>query len=557
MIRNICLSILCAILAFAQSTSGTLVGTVTDTSGAVIAGVKIRVTNSGTGVSFDTQSNTNGDYSLPNLQAATYVVRAEFAGFRSVDVTGIRLLLNQTVRADIRLEPGAVEQSVNVSAAPPVVQSESSSVAANIDSRTVVTLPLNGRTLDRLILITAGNTSDSPSNPKLAGSLHWGGNFFTIDGVYFNDQGNGGAAYSYRTALSTTPSIDTIQEFKIETNNAKAEHDGSAAVSIITKSGSNQFHGSLFEFNRNKALSANAYFSNANNVPRPPFNRNEFGATGGGPVIKNKTFFFGSYEGLRQRQSSTAALSYGTAAMRQGDFTGLAQMNDPLGGAPIANNRIPASRIDARSAKLLEFVPLPNSAGTNVAGTGVNFFDTVPNIIGVNRYTARIDHNLNSSNSLNFVSSYSKGSPYFVFNGGNRRYGNFSDGGYITKSAGLTYNRLINSRMNNEFRFAYFNHASIRIGQNTDFDPSSLFPGLYKPLPIGGLPSIGIINFSGIGDSGGSDRAPQITNQFTDNFSYVRGAHTMKAGVDIGFGRVSSNPSAGGGQFGSFTFNNR
>lgn len=545
-------------MAYAQSTTGTLVGTVTDTSGAVVAGVKIRVTNSGTGNTWDTTTNNSGDYAVPNLNAATYAVRAEFAGFRSVDLSGIRLLLNQTVRADIKMEPGAVEQSINVSAAPPVVQSESSSVAANIDSKTVVTLPLNGRTLDRLILITAGNTSDSPSNPKLAGSLHWGGNFFTIDGVYFNDIGNGGAAYSYRTNLSTTPSIDTIQEFKIETNNAKAEHDGSAAISIITKGGTNEFHGSLFEFNRNKALSANSYFNNANNVARPPFNRNEFGATFGGPVIKNKTFFFGSYEGLRQRQQSNAPLSYPTAALRQGDFTGMNIISDPLaGGVPFANNRIPTARIDSRSTRLLEFVPLPNSAGNNLAGNGVNFFETVPNIIDVNRYTARVDHTFDSSNRIYFVGSYSKGSPYFVFNGGNRRYGNFSDGGYITKSAALTYNRLISGTMNNEARIAYFTHGSIRVGQNTDFDPSSIFPGLYKPLPIGGLPNISITAFSPIGDSGGADRSPQLTTELTDNFSWIRGAHTFKTGIDIGFGRVSSNPSAGGAQFGSFTFENR
>lgn len=556
--KKIVLATLLALgLAHAQSTTGALVGTVTDTSGAVVAGVKIRVTNTGTGNTWDTVTNTSGDYALPNLAAASYSIRAEFAGFRSVELTGIRLLLNQTVRADVKMEPGAVEQSINVSAAPPVVQSESSSVAANIDSKTVVTLPLNGRTLDRLILIAAGNTSDSPSNPKLAGSLHWGGNFFTIDGVYFNDIGNGGAAYSYRTNLSTTPSIDTIQEFKIETNNAKAEHDGSAAVSIITKSGTNQFHGSIFEFNRNKALSANSYFNNANNVARPPFNRNEFGATFGGPVIKNKTFFFGSYEGLRQRQTSNASLAYPTAALRQGDFTGMPVINDPLSGTPFANNRIPSSRIDSRSTRLLEFMPLPNTGGNGVAGNGTNFFDTVPNIIDVNRYTARVDHTFDASNRISFVGSYSKGSPYFVYNGGNRRYGNFSDGGYITKSGSLTYNRLISGTMNNEARVAYFAHGSIRIGQNTDFDPSSIFPGLYKPLPIGGLPTISLNGFNGIGDSGGADRSPQLTTELTDNFSWIRGAHTFKTGIDIGFGRVSSNPSAGAAQFGSFSFLNR
>ena len=177
----VCLSMLG--FACAQSTTGILVGTVSDATGAVVGGVRIRVTNTATEAFVDTVTNASGDYTVANLPAATYTVRAEFSGFRTVDLTDLRLLLNQTLRADIHLETGAVEQSISVSATPPVVQSESSSVANNIDSRAVVTLPLNGRTMDRLILITAGNTSDSPSNPKLAGSLHWGGNFFTIDGA--------------------------------------------------------------------------------------------------------------------------------------------------------------------------------------------------------------------------------------------------------------------------------------------------------------------------------------------------------------------------------------
>ncbi|MEX2261812.1 MAG: TonB-dependent receptor [Bryobacteraceae bacterium] len=547
-----CAVLLSASALLAQSTTGTLVGTVVDSSGAVLAGATVRVTNEGTGFTIDTTTNAAGDYTVVNLPAATYKVHVEFSGFRPVDITGIRLLLNTTVRTDVGMEPGALEQSVNVTASAPVVSSETASVASVVDSHSVVTLPLNGRTLDRLIMITAGNTSDSPSNPKLGGSLHWGGNFFTIDGVAFNDLGNGGAAYSYRTALSTTPSIDTIQEFKVETNNAKAEHEGSAAISIISKSGTNEFHGSLYEFNRIRSLTAKNFF--ATGQPKPAFVRNEFGAAVGGPIIRNKTFFFGNYEGLRQRTANTPFLSYATPAMRGGDFSGLAPIRDPLSGLNFEGNRIPASRIDPRSARLLEFVPLPNSPGTGPAGTGQNYVTSVGNIIDVNRYTARVDHQIDSHNSINASFNYSKGSPYFVYNGGPETFGNFSDGGYITKSASLGYNRSISPTTLNEFRYAYFNHASIRIGQNKDFNPASLFPQLYQPLPIGGLPNVSIFGFSGIGDSGGSDRAPQITQELTDNFSFIRGSHTFKTGVDIAFGRVSTNPSAGGSAFGSFNF---
>ncbi len=543
----------CALVG--QVTSGTLVGTVTDATGAVVTGARVRVTNDATRIMFEATSNAAGDYVVPNLPAASYKLQVEVAGFRSVEISQIRLLLNATVRVDVRMEPGTLEQTVTVSASAPVVTSETPSVANVVDAHSVVTLPLNGRTLDRLILITAGNTSDSPSNPKLAGSLHWGGNFFTMDGVAFNDLGNGGAAYSFRTALSTTPSIDTIQEFKIETNNAKAEHEGSAAISMISKSGGNEFHGAIYEFNRNRALAAKNFF--ATGQPKPAFNRNEFGAAVGGPVVRNRTFFFGNYEGLRLRTATTPFFSYGTSALRRGDFSGLPAIRDPLSGANFANNQIPAGRLDPRSQKLLEFVPLPNTPGAGAAGTGQNYVTSVANVISVNRYSARADHQINNANSLSVILNYAKGQPYFVYNGGPQNFGNFSDGGYITKSATLGYNRTFRPTMLNEFRYAYFNHASIRIGQNTSFDPTTLFPELYKPLPIGGLPNVSMTGFNGIGDSGGSDRAPQITQELTDNLSFIRGNHTFKTGVDAGFGRVSTNPSAGGSAFGAFSFNGR
>ena len=167
----IALSITCI---YAQSTSGTLVGTVRDSTGAVVTGAKVRISNTGTGAVLETLSNENGDYVAPNLPPAVYQIRVEHPGFRAVDVNQVTLLTSQTVRNDVRLEPGELQQTIQVEAAAPVVSSDSSSLANNVDTHTVVTLPLNGRTLDRLILITSGNTSDSVSNPKLGGSLHWG-----------------------------------------------------------------------------------------------------------------------------------------------------------------------------------------------------------------------------------------------------------------------------------------------------------------------------------------------------------------------------------------------
>ncbi len=544
-------SLLFAAMALAQSTSGTLVGTVLDATGALVAGAKVSVKNEGTGQTVTVSSSDAGAYVAPSLPPAMYTVRVEAAGFRAAESLHVQVPVNATVRIDVKLQAGDLAQVVDVTATAPVLNTENASVATVVDTHAVATLPVNGRTIDRFIVIAPGNTSDSSSNPKLGGSLHWGGNFFTIDGVAVNDTGNGGASYSYQTALTTLPSIDTIQEFKIEFNNVKAENEGSAAVSIITKSGTNAFHGSLFEFNRNAALAAKQFF--ATSLPKPPFVRNEFGATMGGPIIRNKTFFFSSYEGLRQRSSTTNTLRYGTAAQRAGNYTGLPTITDPLSGQPFPNNTIPTARLDARSQALLKYVPLPN-----LATTANNYVTNVGNVIDVNRYTARIDHNFNPKHLVSGILTYSKGSPYFVYNGGPNEFGNFSDGGYITKSAAFSHNWTVTPTSLNELRLAYFSHASIRIGQNTTFNPQSLFPSLYGPLPIGGLPTATFNgSYSNITDSGGSDRAPEITRQITDNFSFIRGKHTFKTGLDWGLSSIATNPSAGAAQFGSFAFTGR
>lgn len=540
-----------AATALAQSTTGTLVGTVTDATGSVVAGAKIQVINEGTQSSIEVVSGESGGYVVASLPPAAYQIRVSMPGFRTSEVLHVQLPVNATVRNDISLQPGDLSQTVDVSATVPVLNTENASVATVVDTHAVSTLPVNGRTIDRFILITPGNTSDSSSNPKLAGSLHWGGNFFTIDGIAVNDTGNGGASYSYQTNLTTLPSIDTIQEFKIEYNNVKAENEGSVAVSIITKSGTNDFHGSLFEFNRNATLTAKNFF--ATSQPRPAYVRNEFGASAGGPIIRNKTFFFGSYEGLRQRSATTNTWRYATPAMRNGDYNGVANITDPLTGSAFPNNTIPANRLDPRSQALLKYVPVPN-----LPGIGPNYVANVGNVIDVNRYSARIDHNLNTRHTIGGILTYSKGSPYFVYNGGPNEFGNFSDGGYITKSAAFNYNFLVTPTSINEFRVAYFSHASIRIGQNTDFNPQTLFPDLYGPLPIGGLPTMTFNNiYNNIGDSGGSARAPEITRQVTDNFSFIKGNHTFRTGIDIANSRIASNPAAGSTQFGSFSFTGR
>ena len=555
--KNLLLFAFSCASAFSQVTTGALVGTVTDASGGVIAGARITVTHEGTGIASRFTTNSSGDYIVTGLPAGSYAVHAEFPAFKNAELTGISLLLNATRRVDIRLETGTAQQSVLVEASEPVVNSETSSISTIYETHAVASLPLNGRTLDRFILITAGNPSDSTANPNLSGSQTYGGDFFTVDGIGYNDTGNGGAAYSYKTALTTTPSVDTIQELKIEATNAKAESEGSAQISMISKSGTNQFHGSLYEYNRNREFAAKNFF--AESQPLPQFNRNEFGVTAGGPIIHNRTFFFASYEGLRQRTANTPFLALGTSQMRQGNFAGLTPVLDPSSGAPFPNDQIPASLLSPQAKQLLQYVPLPNTAGSGPAGTGLNYVTSVGNIIGVNRATLHLDHRFEEKDSISVVLNYSNGDPYFVSLNTPPNYGNYANGGYRTESASVTYTRVVTPRTLNEFRLSYFELHSLRNGQNLNFNPRTLFPQLF-PAPVGGLPIVNITGYAGISDSGAAPPAPQITDQITDNFTFTRGAHSFKTGIDIGLNRISTPTGVSATldpAFGNFTFNGR
>lgn len=553
-----------------QNVTGTIVGTVTDSSGAVVSGAAVSVINEGTNIEFKAASTATGEYVVANLPPGTYSVKVDLQGFKSSMTTGVRLLATRSARVDVSLEPGTVQQAVEVQASAPVVNSENATVGNILEASVITTIPLNGRTLDRLIRVSAGYNGDSASNPRVAGSAYWGGIQFSVDGAMFNDTGNGGGAYSYRNGLSTLPSVDAIQEFKMDSNNQKAEYEGSVAVTVVSKSGSNDLHGSVLWFNRNKEYGARTYFNHAP-AAKPAYNRNEFGYTVGGPVVipglyngKNKTFFFNSFEGLRERTMPNYLTSVATQAMRNGDFTGLPAILDPLSGLPFANNQVPTTRIDSRSKTMIGYVPLPNVTSTGPAGTLNNYRWSVGNISDIVRYGARVDHRFSERDSIWVNLNHSKGYPYFVAVGYPNGYGNWSNGGYSTQNVNLTWNHTISPRTLNEFRFVWFRHASTRQGSNRDFDPRSIIPTLY-PVAFGGLPNFNISNHVAIGDYGGSDPGAEITPQFINNLTMIRGSHTIKLGVDIARHKVLSPPFAPGmgsglgnnGGLGRFDFTGR
>jgi hypothetical protein len=540
-----CVVVLCAsmIAGWAQSTRAVLVGTVLDPSGAAVAGAEITVTNQGTNVATKTTSGTDGQYTVTNLDPGTYQVNVNASGFRNSAVKDIVLNVSQTARQDIQVSVGDVATSVLVEASAPVVQSETSSIASVVDNRQIQTMPLNGRSSIFNLLSLAPGVMRTGQNPIIAGGVWFGSTNMTIDGVSNIDTGN-------ERLSPLTPSIESIGEFRVISNGASAEFGrGGAQVIVATRSGSNELHGSLFAFNRNRALSAKNFF--ATSQPKPAFNRNEFGGSVGGPLIKDKLFYFGSFEGLRRREATTNFLAMPTAALKSGNFAGLAAVRDPATGAPFVNNQIPPDRLNPVARELLKYSVDPNQPGTGAAGLGNNYIFNSPVRESNDRYSARGDYNLTAKDRFTGRWFKALNGPYLNSSStATEKYGNFSGWGTTSWNALGSYTRLLSSRIVNEARIGILDIHYFRTPQNSDLDTSKLIPGLIAPVTgLGGLPNVSITGFRGFSDLAGSgDR--QRSYELSDTVSWSVGRHNLKAGAD--FQRVSSfnfsNPAPARGQ---------
>ncbi|HEY2933614.1 MAG TPA: TonB-dependent receptor [Acidobacteriota bacterium] len=532
-----------------QATRGVVVGRITDSSAAVVPGVRITLLNENTGISSETTAGEQGEYTFTNVEPGSYKLSVELQGFKTVVVRPVIVFVNQTVRVDVKLEVGEVTSEVEVQASVPVVQSDTSSVGSVVDGMQIVSMPLNGRAgILGLLILTPGVQSAS-INPMIAGGAWFGAANMTVDGAANVDVGN-------ERILPLAPSLESIGEFKVIANGAPAEFGrGGAQIVVVTKSGTNEFHGSLFAFNRNRALSAKNHF--ATGLPKPSFNRNEFGGSLGGPILENKLFFFGNFEGLRRRVSTTTVHAMPTTALKAGDFSGLPPIRDPVTGVPFLNNRIPSERISPVARELLKFASDPNGPGTGAAGLGNNFTVNVPTRESYDRYSARVDYQASSVDSVTGRFYLADNGPFVSGVGtGTDKFGNWGGFGTATRNAVGSYTRLLSSTVINEVRFGFMHVNYFRTPQNFDFDPSKVIPGLISPVKgLGGLPNITITGFRGFLDLPGSgDR--QRSYEVIDTLSWRRGAHAIKTGFE--FQRASSfnfqNPPP---PRGSFSFDGR
>lgn len=572
---------------YAQLGTGTISGTIFDQSNAVLPGATITVINTGTGFQRNTLSSETGDYNLSGLQPGTYEMTVELSGFRKFVQSAITLQVDQNARINVRLEVGSATETVMVTAQAPLLQSEQSSVGSVVDQQKIVDLPLNGRNFVQLATLLPGvNTGDRTDGGGPGGSISIAGarpeqNSFLLDGTINSDQ--------FYNQLNFRPSVDIIQEFKIQTSNYSAEFGKGAGgqINLVTKSGTNEFHGTAYEFNRNNAFQArnlfdlNPAFQRSGKIVAPPFNQNQFGFTLGGPVIlpkyhgRNKTFFFGGYEGFRLRRGNTTLTSVPTEAQRRGDFSGnltTQQLGADALGRPIfrgaiydprttrtvsgrivrdafPGNIIPRERFDpvaARALALPGFYPLPNIAGSFGADGNPrqNYFDGRTRANDFDQFNVRMDHQISSNDTvfgrynLNDADDFNP-----------RTFPGYGERSFIRNQAlTLSDTHVIAPTTLNEFRFGYLRYAEFTAAENTFASRDIVkelgirgFPFAGNPS-LRGAPAFTISGFAGPGDNEGARplRHKNSTHQFIDHFSFKTGRHYLKVGGEIRWIRLDS-----------------
>jgi hypothetical protein len=537
----------------AQSWGSHLEGSVLDPTNAAIPAASLRLRNAATGLSRVTRTDQNGFYSFPLLEIGTYEVEISKPGFESKVVSGVTLQVGQTVRMDFTLHLARRQSRVQVSSSSPLVQTASPAIGDEIDNRRVHLLPLNGRQFSQLALLAAGavppypNSSSQQFNTVALGlGFSVNGqrserNDFTLDGITIMEP----FAYS----LTVNPSVDAIREFRVVENSYSVEQGitSGAQVNIATRSGSNQFTGTAYEYFRNSALDAKNFFDDPRQ-PIPPFRQNQFGASLGGPVRPNRTFFFGNYEGFRIRQSLTNTTLLPTPAMRAGDFSATNPLTgipfpaliDPQTGRAFPGNQIPPSRIDPLSAAVLARVPEPNIP---TAGPGQNNqLNVAQRTVNTDQFTLRLDHQLNGSHHLFGRFLLFNGGQLFPFVSNSFAQNPSAPPGFGTnkndagRNLGMGLTSVFRPTVINDFRFGYAYFDGTKEAQN-------IHSGFLESMGVSRAPGstndgIPAINVPGYADMGDSDIfQPQIrknhTFQFSDNLVWVKGRHTFKFGADV------------------------
>ncbi len=542
---------------FAQVTVGNIVGTVTAPDGGVLANAHVTVTNSGTNVTRLLKSDAKGNYEAADLDPGTYTVKVDAAGFSPFVATDVAVVSQQTARVDVQLHVGEVNATVTVTGGAPVIQTDMPSIASTVTSQTLANSSSN-------LLSTSDATGDSgllfytsllPGGSQAGGSFDWsmygsrgGEAYYNVDGVSSNS-----VLYGNMVGPSLPP-FGMIQEVEYSAVDNKAEMGQLLNISVITKSGTNTFHGDLFDNYANSAFDARNYF--ANSLGR--LIQNDFGADVGGPILKNKWFFFASGEFLRQTQPISINPSVPTLAMRGGDFSALLQganpiaIDNPYTGTPFANNMIPSSMLNSAALKWQDmFYPAPNfgTADNYVA----NFRGTYPQHVYTNRYYLRSDYNFSESNSMFARVGYIRSSPEVLDSGLPPSLTGYRVQKRHTWQGVISDTWIVSPSMINVAKVG-FTHTANDFGGalrgQSIVDDLGITGFQVAPADATGIPSVYTSDFTSPYQLPESEPTEQ-TVQFVDQLTYQHGSHTFKAGAEYRPMQAEQyfNPS-----FGSFSF---
>ncbi|MDE1163040.1 MAG: TonB-dependent receptor [Acidobacteriaceae bacterium] len=519
---------------------------IADEQNAVVANAKVTIKQVETGAVQTSQSKPDGHYVFPLLVPGHYDVKVEHDGFETKITRGVIVLTGNASVADIVLHAGAVNQTIDVSAETPLVQTESSTISKVIENETVVDMPLLDRRasqLQRLSGFVVGSNSGSSATFSIAGGR--GGN-----ANYLIDGGTAQNLLQGVPTLSFDPPIEALQEFNLALSNYEAElgRSGGGVLQMTTRSGTNHFHGSAYEYIRNDAIQATPYFA----TTKPRLRYNLFGASFSGPIIRDRTHFFFTYEGRRSTKSTTVTANVPTAAERAGDFSAFSTVvTNPYTGLQAVGddgtlNKLPSSVLDPVGVKLAAFFPNPNVSGA--AANTNNYRVNDPTTAIVNAYTGRIDHIIGPNDRLygHFLAQVDTSNTTAIFpTPGTDSYGNRSDNYYYNELATWIHN--FSPSVINELRVTFTQRKALAysLGANTALADQVGLKGtdasFFPTVTLSGLATLGYSQQERL-------QVPILSDEYTDHVTFVRGKHQFKAGVEW---RTSKNsdvyrPSAGG-----------
>jgi hypothetical protein len=511
----------------AQTTFGTILGTVTDPSGAVMPNVIVTVTNQGENTSREVRTDAQGNYLAENTKEGLYTVSVKTAGFQQIFLTDVRLTARQIVRADLKLVMGATEEKVTVEARPDLINTESQAISASVTSTEVLGLPANYRGAGstspyNLLAFLPGVTGDQDGNISVQGT---GVNQaeYSMDGIStVNIRYSGPQRDMF-------PSAESISEMKVQGAGGGAEYGGAADITTTSKSGTNAFHGSAFEYFQNAALDATRF--TVPQVNKPAKSANTFGGSIGGPIFKNRTFFFGDYEGMRYRTQTVRQETVPNQAMRDGDFSGFAPIHD-LDGTPFPGNVIPPGRIDPRATAILQYYPLPIQGGPNNFAL-FNHTVNVPNPILSDQFDVRIDHTINTKQNVFGRWTYKNQRQVNPSGLGLPAESDFEHDNQIV----IAHNYAITPNLINELRGGLSNG---QLGGNFPLDGPAFMQqlglnSLGPTFPPGGFPDFVFEPRGGIDAIVHTRPDPRLSRNFqiNENLTWTKGKHTMKFGFDV------------------------